>query len=101
MIYLLNHAHMPYYKWMLRGMDRLTLLRDMRTPLEFLLTAENDAEGRRVKAGVVEDICAVVIGELRRQELSDGAWDYLEPHAFQIRERIEDPEIRALHLMEG
>ena len=100
-IYLLNRAHMPYYKWALRGLETLPLLGEMREPLSFLLTAENDADGQRVKQGVVEDICARVIEELRAQGLSDGGWDFLEPHAFAVRERIGNPEIRALHVMEG
>ena len=100
-IYLLNRAHMPYYKWALRGLETLPLLGEMREPLSFLLTAENDADGQRVKQGVVEDICARVIEELRAQGLSDGGWDFLEPHAFAVQERIGNPEIRALHVMEG
>ena len=32
-VYLFNRAHMPYYKWALRGMERLPLLSDMREPL--------------------------------------------------------------------
>lgn len=101
MIYLLNRAHMPYYKWMLRGMDRLALLGDMRPALEFLLLGENDPAGQRTKAGVIEDICAAVIRQLSAQGLSGGGWDYLEPHAFEIMERIENPQIRALHVLEG
>lgn len=100
-VYLLNRAHMPYYKWALRGLEDLPLLGEMREPLTFLLTAENDADGRAVKQGVVEDICAKVIEELRGQGLSDGGWDFLEPHAFAVQEGIEAPEIRALHVMEG
>ena len=42
-----------------------------------------------------------VIAELRAQGLSDGGWDFLEPHAFAVQERIEIPEIRAMHIMEG
>lgn len=100
-IYLLNRAHMPYYKWALRGLEQLPLLAEMREPLSFLLTADNDADGQRVKQGVAEDICASVIAELRAQGLSDGGWDFLEPHAFAVQERIEIPEIRAMHIMEG
>ena len=101
MIYLLNRRHMPYYKWMLRGLDGLPLLGDMRGALDYLLTGENDPAGRQTKAGVVEDICAAVVRELRAQGLTEGDWDYLEPHAFQIMARIERREIRALHVMEG
>ena len=101
MIYLLNRRHMPYYKWMFRGMDELLKLKDMKEPLEFLLCGDNDEAGKITKAGVIEDICAAVIKELNAQGLSGGSWDYMEPHAFEIMERIEDRQVRAMHLMEG
>lgn len=97
-IYLLERRHMPYTKWMLRGMESLPRLSRLRTALEFLLTGEDDAALRQ---GVIEDICATVAAELQTQGLSDGAWDYLEPHAFAVQQRIQNPEIRALHVMEG
>lgn len=99
--YLLNRRHMPYYKWALRGMDGLPKLASLREALEFLLTGENDRDGQRLKSGVIEDISAAIIKELRSQGLTDGAWDYLEPHAYEITERIKDPEVRAMHIMEG
>lgn len=99
-IYLLNRRYMPYYKWQLRAMDGLEKLSDMKDALEFLLTGENDREGRRLKSQVVEDICSQVVRELRAQHLSCGSWDYLEPHALDLMEHIENPQIRALHVME-
>ena len=101
LIYLLNRRHMPYYKWMLRGLEELPVLGQLRPALDFLLTGENDPAGQATKAGVIEDICAAAVKELHRQELSAGDWDYLEPHAFAIMGSIRDPEIRALHVMEG
>ena len=97
-VYLLEKRHMPYTKWMLRGMDALPKLGHLRTALEFLLTGEDDPALRQ---GVIEDICATVSAELRAQSLSDGTWDYLEPHAFAVQGKIQNPEIRALHVMEG
>ena len=101
MIYLLNRVHMPYYKWRFRGMEALPKLSSLAPALEFLLLGENDGAGVKTKAGVIEDVCAAVIAQLRAEGLSRGGWDYLEPHAFEITERIENPEIRALHVMEG
>lgn len=101
MIYLLNREHMPYYKWCFRKMSELELLPDFREPLEYLLTGENGEDGCKLKQGIVEDICAGVIKELQRQKLTCGSWDYLEPHAFDITEHIENAELRALHVMEG
>ena len=97
-VYLLEKRHMPYTKWMLRGMDSLPKLGHLRTALEFLLTGEDDPALRQ---GVIEDICATVSAELHVQGLSDGTWDYLEPHAFAVQGKIQNPEIRALHVMEG
>ena len=49
----------------------------------------------------IEAVCGQIIRELKRQGLTDGGWDYLEPHAYEIMERIQDGEIRNLHVMEG
>ena len=49
----------------------------------------------------IEAVCAGIIGELRRQGITDGNWDYLEPHAYEVMERIRDGELRNLHVMEG
>ena len=100
-IFLLNRAHMPYYKWQFRAMSALPRLGEMKDALEFLLTGANDRDGQGLKAAVIEDLCAAVIRELQAQGLSGGGWDYLEPHAFAIMEQIENPEIRAMHVMEG
>jgi hypothetical protein len=48
----------------------------------------------------VEDICAQVVQQLRAQGLTCGNWDYLEPHALDMMEHIQNPQIRALHVME-
>ncbi len=100
-IFLLNREHMPYYKWRFRRMGELPVLGGMRDALEFLLAGDNDEAGREVKAGVIEDVCAAVVKELKTQHLTCGSWDYLEPHAFDMTEHIQNPEIRAMHIMEG
>lgn len=100
MIFLINSAHMPYYKWCLRALSRLEKLGDMKEALDFLLTGDNDSGTQQVKAQVIEDICSKIIKELNEQRLSRGTWDYLEPHGFEIMESIENPQIRNLHIME-
>lgn len=98
MAFLLNRAHEPYYKWCFRAMERLERLSELKEALEFLLVGENDSTLRQ---GVVEDICAQVIKELRRQDLTDSSSDYLEAHAFEVQERIESHALRSMHIMEG
>ena len=98
MIFLLNCRHEPYYKWVFRAMAELDKLSSLKDALEFLLLGENDS---RLKEGVIEDICASVIAEMRAQELTDSSSDYLEDHAFEAQERITSRSIRAMHIMEG
>ncbi len=99
-VFLLNRRHMPYYKWQFRAMEELEILGELKEALEFLLTGENDEAGQKLKGELVEDICAQVVKELKRQGLTCGSWDYLEPHALDLMEHIENPQIRALHVME-
>lgn len=100
-IYLLNRRHMPYYKWTFRGMDTLEQLSQLKGALEFLLTAENDGDGQRLKADIVEDICSQIVQQLKAQRLSCGSWDYLEPHALDMHEHIHNAQLRSLHILEG
>ena len=100
MIYLLNRAHAPYYKWLLRGIGRLEILSGLKDALEFLLVSENTDEGTALKAEVIEDICQNIILELVNQNLTDSSSTYLEKHAYEVQERIEDRRLRAMHIME-
>ena len=47
----------------------------LREALEFLLTGENDEQGRILKSAVVEDICTSVVAELKARHLTHGSWD--------------------------
>ena len=100
-VFLLNRRHAPYYKWLLRALRELPKLGDLADALGFLLTADNSTDGAKLKAQIVEDICAQVVKELKAQKLTCGNWDYLEPHAFDLRGHIENRDIRSLHIMEG
>ena len=100
-IFLLNKKHCPYYKWMFRAMKGLDKLADLAAPLEFLLTADNDEHGKKVKKEIVEDVCLAVAKELVAQNLSDAKENYLEPHGFSVQKRIKTAEIRNLHILIG
>jgi len=100
-IFLLNKKHCPYYKWMFRSMRSLDKLADLSAPLEFLLTADNDEQGRKVKAEIIEDVALAIANELRTQNLSDAKDGYLEPHGFSVQKRIKTAEIRNLHILVG
>lgn len=113
MLFLLNNRYMPYYKWAFRAGKELPVLGGAAGKLELLAAAGHGGihggtgNSRGGLAGSVsvskeiEEICGLVAAELRRQGLTDGNWDYLEPHAYEIMERIQDGTLRNLHVMEG
>ncbi|MFR1834362.1 MAG: DUF4037 domain-containing protein [Lachnospiraceae bacterium] len=98
-VYLLNRRYTPYYKWMIRGLRELEHLSHLADPLQDLLLnwGANPEECQKS----IESICWDIILEIKRQGLSKGSWDYLEPHAREIMEQIQDAQIRNLHLMDG
>lgn len=106
MIFLLNNRYMPYYKWAFRAAKELARLAETAAELERLLTgssfaARSDCQDNSCMTQQIETICRQIITELQRQGLSGGTWEYLEPHAYEIVERIHDHQLRNLHVMEG
>lgn len=98
---LLAGRYAPYYKWMYRALDEFELGKALRPHLERLATQAVQADKVAQDIEAIDAIAAIVIAELRRQDLSAAPNDYLEPHAYQIRRGIQDPEIKALHVMTG
>ena len=84
---------MPYYKWAFRALGDLERLSELKAPLEEILIEPGEEK--------IERVSAALIAELRAEGLTGGTWDYLEGHAYEIMRRIRDPEIAALHVMEG
>lgn len=101
MIFLLNKKHCPYYKWTFRAMRSLETLSDMTAPLEFLLTADNDAAGQKVKREIIEDIALAVANEIKGQGLADCRDGYLEPYGFAVMKKIRSAELRNMHILVG
>ena len=100
-VFLLAGRYAPYYKWMLRAMDEFDLGRKVRPLLTELLTSAHGTSTLGTDSALVDEVCRLVVEELRRQELSFAPNDYLEPHAYQVRRGIQDAELRALHIMQG
>ena len=98
-VFLLNGVYMPYYKWAfraMRGLQRLSLLAEI---MEYLLTTDNDGDTAKQKRDAIEGVCADVIAELKRQDLTRATCGDLEQHAYSVNDRIGDGEIRNLHIL--
>ena len=97
--FLLNRKHCPYYKWALRSMDGLDKFAELKQPLEYLLTADNDKAGQSVKKAIVEDISLALANEINAQFDLGVEGGFLEPFAYAIQKRIKNSDIRNLHIV--
>ena len=111
MTFLLNRVFMPYYKWAFRAMRDLPVLAGDIAPLLEMLYTGGRIEGEldpgnvllrpvdddvRDRAVIVEAVCALIVGELRRQGLTDADATFLAPHGESVQSRVDDPDLSRL-----
>lgn len=92
MVFLLNRAHMPYYKWSFKAMRKLDILDEKALVLEQILNSPNEASKEIILE--IEAFCSEVISELKGQGLTELDDDYLERHAYFINGTIKDNRLR-------
>lgn len=95
--YTLEGRYAPFYKWIFRGIDDLDEMSFIKEKLENLITGEISLD----TSDKIEDICREFADRFRREGISSSGENFLEPHAYQIREKIRDNTLRNLHIMEG
>ncbi len=93
-LFLLNRAYMPYYKWSFRALRGLPKFSELAETLEFLLTTENTGDLKETKYLVIEDIASMVIAELQEQNLTKAICGDLEKHAYSVNDSILDADLR-------
>lgn len=98
-VYLINRKYMPYYKWAFRGLREMPILSGLYESLEYLISSPN-LEPQK-KQGVIESVCKSVADELLAQGLTKLLAAELEPIAYNVNDRIKDPEIRNLSVLYG
>lgn len=98
-VFLLNRAYAPYYKWSFRALRRLPKLSLTAETLEYLLTTGNDPELAESKYDMIESTAADVIDELQDQGLTKAICGDLEKHAYSVNDGIEDGDIRNLNIL--
>lgn len=116
MIYLLNKQYTPFYKWMHHGLRELQVLSE--TAELFSMLTESPCQSaawegakpedylyqlniKDEKVLLIETICGMVIGELRKQGLTTVQDSFLEAHTMEIMSHIKDEFIRNMHVMDG
>lgn len=105
MVYLMNKRYTPFYKWMHRGLRSLPVLSETYELFDklcspFSAVSESIQDCFEDKIGHVEEICRLVIAELRRQGLTDVEGDnFLQSHCPSMMNRIHDSQLRQMHFM--
>ena len=89
MVYLLNRRYAPFYKWMHRGMERMTVLTEIRDILSALVDLPSGDD--RIPQ-TIELIVALIIAEMKKQGLTSGEDNYLDHHTDNILRRIPGKE---------
>ncbi len=94
-VYLLNKAYMPFYKWAHRGLQRLPLLPGVYGGLNRLCRESAPQQ----KMQMIEELCWLVIEELNRQGLTESNESFMNDHCAFILANIQNRELRELPVM--
>lgn len=93
MIYLLNNRYKPFYKWMHKGLKNLPLLGE---EAYHLFSNISSATGYYDNIPAIEDICSLIINQLRENGFSDSPSDFLLDHGPVIQLKIKNEYLRKM-----
>lgn len=93
-VFLLEHSYAPYYKWAFRKLREIPGMNVLESSLEYLLLGSNEGRGIAQKVRAVERVASYFTSRLREEGLSSSSSDYLEPHAYEVKEKIGNSNIR-------
>ena len=98
LVFLLNMAFRPYYKWAYRALKELPAL-GAESALLLLGIAETgglDDESFTKRQQYISELCAIFARELRNQELSFSEDWFLATHGEEVSRGIKDKFLRSL-----
>jgi hypothetical protein len=96
--FLLNKSYAPFFKWMHRGLLGLPILgKWLHAQIQQLMTTGDWDE----KGEIIEQICRMIVSELRHQGLSDSGSPFLLDHGPVIQSKIRDENLRQRNVWVG
>lgn len=98
-IFLLNRKYQPFYKWRFRAFRELPLLSDLADTFAFLLCSGNEGLIQAEKETMISGISRAVCSLLCEQELIGTPDPDLEMQAYEVNNRIQDPNLRNSHIL--
>jgi len=98
LVFLLNKKYTPFFKWMHKAVKDLPILGGAayKTILESVLAHDYNKKYR-----LIEEICANIITEFKKQGLSEDGSDFLLDHGPIIQAKIKDPKLREMNVWVG
>jgi hypothetical protein len=91
LVFLLNRQYVPFYKWMHRALKGLPILGELiHLNINSLIGSTDDED----KVFLAEEICAIIIGELQKEGLTDSSSSFLLDHGPIIQRKIKDNALR-------
>ena len=100
-VFLINGKYMPYYKWRFRAFSELDLLSELKEPFEFIISSGNKSEDFVLKEKMINEICDKIFDLLVKNGFSDYKGDTAEGHTDSINGKINDTDVRNLHVLYG
>ena len=97
----MNKRYIPYYKWVFRALKDLSILSELYSDLEYLISTPNYDDFSKEKEYIIERICRKIIGELRIEGITNFNGNETEGHAYFVNNKIKDGNIRNLHILYG
>ena len=98
-VYLLNEAYMPYYKWMFRGARDFRILNDEVDLMAEMTQITDQQENSRCKEQMIEQICIAVGRVLNRRGFTRSTDAFLQIQGEELMRGIRDARLRNLHIM--
>ena len=116
--FLLNEVYMPYYKWQFRALrdlswpnalmtEKITNGRDVdefnnmsfEDKLIYFLNLDKEDIKSTIVLKRIEKIAEIFINRLKKDMLSISPSNYLEPHAYEINNKIKNNDLRNMHIL--
>ena len=99
---LLDGRYMPYYKWAFRALREGGDRRRMQSArLEGILFGDAGEEAAVDREVAMAETAQEIAEELQERGLTDAGCCDLEQHARSVEDRIQDAEIRNMHILAG
>jgi len=96
--FLLNKEYTPFFKWMHRAVKQLPVMGEFIHKKLLEMVTTNDYTQ---KNAFIEEICAAIIKEFKKEGLSDSTSDFLLDHGPVIQQKIKDPELKKRNVWIG